>query len=196
MEELSVDGGKVRLRTPMGKPCEWRDYKAIALHKLGMAATFQDNACLSDWVNRQPRSEKLTCIGDGHDGIWNLVTTFGHRVKKSKGWYHLVENLYSASSAWRRILRRGDVEAAVAAEGQWFHHRVTNFKAYLANHRHRIPNYSQLQAQGVSIGSGAIESAIKQIGRRVKISGAQWKRENVPQVLRHRTAYLNGLLSS
>ena len=27
------------------------------------------------------------------------------------------------------------------------------------------------------------------------ISGAQWKRENVPQVLAHRCAYLNGLLS-
>ena len=75
VEELSADGGKVRLRTPVEKPCEWRDYKAITLHKLGMAATFQDNAGLSDWVNRQPRSFRLTCIGDGHDGIWNLITT-------------------------------------------------------------------------------------------------------------------------
>jgi hypothetical protein len=33
------------------------------------------------------------------------------------------------------------------------------------------------------------------VGRRVKISGAQWAKENVPQVLRHRTAYLNGQLS-
>jgi hypothetical protein len=47
----------------------------------------------------------------------------------------------------------------------------------------------------VTIGSGAVESAIKQIDRRVQISGAQWKSENVTQVLAHRSAYLNGLLS-
>jgi len=29
----------------------------------------------------------------------------------------------------------------------------------------------------------------------VQISGAQWKAENVPQVLAHRAAYLNGLFS-
>ena len=89
VEELSAEGGKVRLRTPVGKPCEWRDYKAITLHKLGMAATFQDNACLSDWVNRQPRSFRLTCIGDGHDGIWNLITTIRAPRQEILDWYHL-----------------------------------------------------------------------------------------------------------
>ncbi|MBE9101913.1 ISKra4 family transposase, partial [filamentous cyanobacterium LEGE 07170] len=34
----------------------------------------------------------------------------------------------------------------------------------------------------------------KQISRRVKISGAQWKEENLPQVLAHRCAYLNELI--
>ena len=47
-----------------------------------------------------------------------------------------------------------------------------------------------------SIGSGSVESAVKQVDRRTKISGAQWKQENVPQVLAHRCAYLNGLLSA
>jgi hypothetical protein len=41
---------------------------------------------------------------------------------------------------------------------------------------------------------GAVESAIKQIGRRIKISGAQWNPRNVPQVLAHRVAYLNGMI--
>ena len=39
MEELSVDGGKVRLRTPLGEECEWKDYKAIATDQ-GMLANF------------------------------------------------------------------------------------------------------------------------------------------------------------
>ncbi len=79
---------------------------------------------------------------------------------------------------------------------------------YLEKHRHRIINYYYFQAEQIcSIGSGSIESTIKQIvpvslsegaspkeNRRNKISGAQWKSENVPQVLAHRCAYLNGLI--
>jgi len=33
IQELSVDGGKIRLRTPLGEPCIWRDYKGIRLHE-------------------------------------------------------------------------------------------------------------------------------------------------------------------
>ena len=29
VEELSVDGGKIRLITPKGEKCIWRDYKGI-----------------------------------------------------------------------------------------------------------------------------------------------------------------------
>lgn len=61
--------------------------------------------------------------------------------------------------------------------------------------RHRIVNYDYYQREQIcSIGSGAVESAIKQISRRVKISGAQWNEDNVPQVLAHRCAYLNGAI--
>jgi len=64
------------------------------------------------------------------------------------------------------------------------HHFCTYFEKHL--------NYVYYQAEGIcSIGSGAVESAIKQIDRRVQISGAQWKAENVPQVLAHRAVYLN-----
>ncbi|MBD2189017.1 hypothetical protein H6F41_12795 [Pseudanabaena sp. FACHB-723] len=67
-----------------------------------------------------------------------------------------------------------------------------NFLAYLRNHRQRISEYGYLQNQGVTIGSGSVESTIKQIGRRGKISGAQWNKDNVAQVLKYRCAYLNG----
>jgi len=52
VEEMSIDGGKVRLRTPQGRPCEWRDYKGVNLHDLGVAAFFRDNAGLVKWVNQ------------------------------------------------------------------------------------------------------------------------------------------------
>ena len=62
----------------------------------------------------------------------------------------------------------------------------------MQKHQQRIPNYEYLNTERLSIGSGAVESVVKQIGRRVKLSGAQWDSDNVPQVLKHRCAYLNG----
>lgn len=41
-----------------------------------------------------------------------------------------------------------------------------------------LPDYCQAE-QLCSIGSGAVKSAIKQIGARIKISGAQWNVESV-----------------
>ncbi|AUB35144.1 hypothetical protein COO91_01009 [Nostoc flagelliforme CCNUN1] len=40
-----------------------------------------------------------------------------------------------------------------------------------------------------------MESAIKQIGLRLKLSGAQWNPVNVPSILQLRCAYLNGQLA-
>jgi len=71
------------------------------------------------------------------------------------------------------------------------------FVSICVNINNESVNYEYFQAEGLySIGSGAVESAIKQISRRVQLSGAQWNRENVPQVLAHRCAYLNGLIGS
>ncbi|MEG4964578.1 MULTISPECIES: hypothetical protein [unclassified Microcoleus] len=69
--DLSIDGGKARLRTDQGKASEWRDYKAVTLHKQAHAALFLENQARLDWVNRQPLSETITCLGDGHPGVWN-----------------------------------------------------------------------------------------------------------------------------
>ncbi len=33
VEEISIDGGKVRIRTPKGEICRWQDYKAVNLHE-------------------------------------------------------------------------------------------------------------------------------------------------------------------
>ena len=72
---------------------------------------------------------------------------------------------------------------------------VTNFIGYLRKHRHRLVNYMYFQAERISsIGSGAVESAVKQIDKRMQIVGAQWKYENLPHMLQLRCAYLNGQL--
>lgn len=202
--ELSVDGGKIRLRTPLGQQCIWRDYKAIATD-IGMVATFRDNLSLTDWVNAQPLATPTTCLGDGHDGIWNIVSSIGSTQQRREilDWYHLVENLQKVGGSLKRLaqaqalLWRGKVDETIALFENLKRKQAHNFCDYLRKHRHRIVNYDYFQSENIcSIGSGAVESAIKQISRRVKLSGAQWKAKNVPQVLAHRTAYLNELLFS
>lgn len=204
IEELSVDGGKVRLRTPLGQECEWKDYKAIATAQ-GMLATFQNNAQLIDWINEQTLAQPVVCLGDGHDGIWNIISQIATTEQRLEilDWYHLVENLHKVGGSLKRLnhaqglLWHGQVEATIALFSNCQRKQAKNFCEYLRKHQHRIVNYEYFQAEELySIGSGAVESAIKQIGRRVQLSGAQWNRENVPQVLAHRCAYLNGLIGT
>ena len=70
------------------------------------------------------------------------------------------------------------------------------FINYLRKHEKRLINYHYYSWQKIaSIGSGAVESAVKQIAHRVKITGAQWKAETVNNILQLRCAYLNGQLA-
>ena len=93
------------------------------------------------------------------------------------------------------LLWKGKIDAAIEQFQDWQQERVETFIAYLNHHRGRIVNYDYFQAEGISIGSGEIESTVKQIGGRIKLSGAQWNSDNVPQVLLHRCSYLNGEFS-
>lgn len=55
VEELSVDGGNIRVRTPLGQIGAWLGYKAISLdHNGSVGTSFQDNQVVIDWVNGQP----------------------------------------------------------------------------------------------------------------------------------------------
>lgn len=84
---------------------EWRDYQAVSLHGNICGAYFQENEQLLRWVNRQRLASVVTCLGDGHDGVWNLI---GGIIPKScrrevLDWYHLVENLYWVGGSLKRL---------------------------------------------------------------------------------------------
>lgn len=204
VDEISLDGGKVRLRTTTkGESCIWRDYKALCIHPQARMAWFLENEALVDWVNHQPLSPLLTCVGDGHSGIWNLMTKFNPQgeTREILDWFHLVENLYKVGGSNKRIyqgkklLWQGKVDETLALFSSLKKKQAHNFCLYLENHRHRIINYDYYQSEEIcAIASGAVESTVKQIDRRLKISGAQWNLENVSQVLKHRCAYLNNTL--
>lgn len=88
--EACVDGGKVRIRTlPLGEISVWRDYKAIATDQ-GLVANLHHNQHLIDWVNAQPLNSPVTCLGDGHDGVWNMIAQIATPQQRQEilDWYH------------------------------------------------------------------------------------------------------------
>ncbi len=94
------------------------------------------------------------------------------------------------------LLWTGQVDATSALFADLGKKQAKNFCAYLNKHRSRIVNYAYYQAEQLcSQGSGAVKSAIKQIGMRVKLSGSQWHPLNIPSILQLRCAYLNGQLA-
>jgi len=199
--EASLDGGTVRLLVEAERPPLWKQYKAVHLGSMKIhAAWLEDNSALMEWFNHQRLSAPLTCLGDGHDGIWNLFAQVSSVVERREilDWFHLMENLEKVGGSLKRLtqarslLWQGKVnETLTLFEGCQLH-QAQCFTQYLQKHRARIPNYEYLQAENIcSIGSGAVESTVKQIDRRLQISGARWKREHVPKVLAHRCAYLN-----
>ena len=82
--------GTVRLRTPSGQKSEWKNYKAAKIHEQEGVAFFQNNQSLVNWVNQQPLSRNVNCLGDGHDGVWNIVEQIGikHQRREILDWYH------------------------------------------------------------------------------------------------------------
>jgi hypothetical protein len=204
IREMSLDGGMVRLRTPSGEPSEWREYKALNINNQVQVAYFKANEELVAWVNAQPIASKCVCLGDGHDGVWNLYAQIATSMQRSEilDWYHLMSNLHKIDGTdaqlahLRNHLWSGQVTAALCYLNQLICPGTTTFKQYLQKHQSRLINYQARFEQGGTIGSGAVESLVKQIAFRVKLTGAQWKPENVAQVLKHRCAYLNGAFAA
>lgn len=200
--ELSIDGGGVKLTSGAKDQPQWRQYKAVRINSKGESrAWFQANEGLVRTLQARWFNQVVACLGDGHDGIWNLheaILPDEAQRLEILDWYHLVENLHKVSSAevaleqLETYLWKGDVASALKALKGCPSHAVECLRDYLLKHQHRIPNYEYYSAEGLcSIGSGAVESLVKQIDRRLQISGSRWKAEHVPNVLAQRCAYLN-----
>ena len=138
INEACVDGGKVRLRTPPGEICIWRDYKAIATDQ-GIVANLHQNQSLIDWINHQPLKHTDTCLGDGHDGVWNIIAAIASPEQRREilDWYHLNENLQKVGGSLKRLrqaeayLWKGQVDETIALFVDLNRKQAHNFCTYL-----------------------------------------------------------------
>ena len=137
ISELSADGGKVRLRVHKGQKSEWKDYKAI-VSEAGILASFNQNDIIIDWANKQPLAKPVTCLGDGHDGVWNIFKEISseHQRREILDWYHLNENLQKVGGSIKRLkqaeayLWKGNVESAAALFTKLKKKSAVNFCKY------------------------------------------------------------------
>ena len=88
-------------------------------------------------------------------------------------------------------LWEGRVQPVLTELAQLDNDSARRFSTYLTGHAGRIPNYRYYQMEGLPIGSGPVESWIKQLDARLQVTGAQWNEETLPQMLKLRSAYLN-----
>lgn len=152
-------------------------------------------------------TEEVVLLQDGEEGLWERLPQLvppGTPQVQILDFYHAAENLAkavravcgegtAATSLWferlRRRLRAGDSVALFdglrtlqsRAEGE-AQRVVSNAIAYLRRHRQRI-DYQRLHWEGYHIGSGQIESRCKQVGQRLKRSGANWSRAGLRSML-------------
>lgn len=156
-------------------------------------------------------AQELIILGDGARWIWDLVQEHFPDAIQIVDWFHACEYLEPVAkvacsdtqkrAAWieqtKTALWQGHIDDVIAACQPHVHpNRVDDpaHKAitYYSNNRQRM-DYPTYRANGYHIGSGTIESGIKQIASyRMKVAGAIWNFDSARKVSKARAAYLSG----
>ena len=87
---------------PVGKPCDWKGYKAVRLHNLqAIAASFQENNIVINWVNEQfacSHSHMPWRRARRKSGILS-VSLPRNMSDVLVDWFHLMENLHKVGGS-------------------------------------------------------------------------------------------------
>ncbi len=150
------------------------------------------------WERRKeyfPQSQDILDIYHAGEHLGSAAALcFGEGSAKTRHWRkHAREWLMQPGQLEQRIgeLFRGRPNAAQDPEA---HHKLRNHIAYFHEHRHRM-RYWEYEARGLPIGSGVIESGVKQtVSARTRQAGMKWTRGHANDMLCLRAAYLSGEL--
>jgi hypothetical protein len=149
-----------------------------------------------------PRAARSSVTADGAEWIWNLATDLFPDSTQIVDWYHATQHLAQAAHAlfpkdetraldWYRQMQtplfRGEIwkitrpleHAGLADQARYFEH-----------HQRRM-QYQEFREAGWLIGSGPVESEIKQYKARLTGPGMRWSRPNAERMLLIRSAVLS-----
>jgi hypothetical protein len=156
-------------------------------------------------------AQELIILGDGARWIWDLVDEHFPQAIQIVDWFHACQYFEPIAQAafqdldqhkqWveaiQSALWKGDLDRVISACQQFVNPKRQDDPAqkavtYFTNNRSRM-DYPSYRANGFHIGSGTIESGIKQISsQRLKIAGAIWNPDSARHVAKARAAYLSG----
>ena len=149
-----------------------------------------------------PRAARSSVTADGAEWIWNLTADLFPDSTQIVDWYHATQHLAQAAHAlfphdadramqWYRSMQnplfRGEIwritrplmQADLADQARYFEH-----------HQRRML-YQEFREDGWLIGSGPVESEIKQFKIRLTGPGMRWSRPNAERMLVIRSAVLS-----
>lgn len=151
--------------------------------------------------HRVPYAGRLAVVSDGAQWIWRLVADLFPVCTQIVDYYHARQQLAQAAhtlfpdadntaQAWFETrsdaLFRGEIFKIIADL-----QRQQQSARYFLNHQRRM-QYQQFRAEGFPIGSGGIESAIKQFKQRLTGAGMRWSRQGAERMITIRSAILAG----
>ncbi|NLE73976.1 MAG: hypothetical protein GX604_05035, partial [Actinobacteria bacterium] len=192
-------GKDPQTREAVDLPCiEARRYTAV----LGEVGQFAPALWAIAVAHELPRAARSSVTADGAEWIWNVTADLFPDSTQIVDWYHATQHLVQAAHAlfaedeiqankWYRSMQtplfRGDIwritrpllNANLAAHARYFEH-----------HQRRM-RYQESREQGWLIGSGPVESEIKQFKVRLTGPGMRWSRPHAERMLVIRTAVLS-----
>ena len=172
----------------------------------------------ASWLKAIPPDCICVFVADGARWIWDRVRLYFPTAIQVLDFYHACEHIDSAAAAWHgagtvnaakwrneareKLLEPGGVRMVLREilEALRKPQNVANVDAlrtqlrYIIQHRHRM-RYFEIRSRGLPIGSGAMESGIKQlIPTRLRMPGMKWTKEGADAVLKVRSAHMSNSL--
>lgn len=150
-----------------------------------------------------PYAGLVALTADGAAWIWRLCADLFPCAVQIVDWFHACQHLAQAAQArfpddptaavhWtndlKTLLFKGEIHLIRA---QFDHYALSTFAEYFTHHARRM-QYSHFRADGLPIGSGAVESAVKQFKQRLTGPGMRWSRPALNRMVVLRSAVLSG----
>lgn len=217
---MSIDGGMIHIREDGWKEFKvglvsefephWQtDKPSVRLLNphytavLGDVQTFSPALWKLAVEQSVPYAGCLVAVCDGAQWIWRLVTDLFPVCTQILDWYHARQQLSQLIAACLPNDEQLAQQSYQQMSDTLFRGQITNIiqlgqdhqqsTTYFHNQQRRM-QYQQFQAQGFPIGSGGIESGIKQYKQRFAGAGMRWSRPGVKRLMVIRSAILSGTL--
>jgi hypothetical protein len=148
-----------------------------------------------------PQAADVVTTADGAEWIWNVTDDLFPQSAQIVDWYHATQHVALAAAAlypndekaaqrWqqerREALYLGQIDRIIApleAAG------LASEAHYFQTHQRRM-QYQEFREEGYPIGSGTVESGIKQFKQRLTGAGMRWSRPGADRMLVIRAAVM------